>query len=383
MRLVRPLPLISTAVSYCSAASRRVFAIVAVAVLAILLSAPSSSSASAQGEDFSVTIPPIELETTETGTLVVLLEPATTVGALSLTIDMTDAVFLAATESLVSGVCDEVDGQVRFSGFSTTGWSEPVELCRITVRGAQVPRVGTPTLTITVAANLETAPLTGAVDVGTISVGGASSPATIVTATPIPEPTPEPTLEPTPVPIEDPTPEPDAETEPEAEPTAIPEPSAEEPVAEAPATDEPATDEPATDEPAVDDGEDAATASGRGDLAEAADETNDPAAADAATDVAPEDTPAESSDAADPDGPADDAAADDPAATDPASTDPDATDTGSTADAQDLSESASPVTMPPIPAESSNRPLLIGLVAAALFAVGALLAFGARRANRS
>lgn len=367
MRLLRPLPLISTAVSCRSDASRRILSILAITMLAVVVSAASPPAASAQGEDFNVTIPSIELETTETGTLVVLLEPAgATVGALSLTMDMTDAVFLAATESLVSGVCDEVDGQVRFSGFSTTGWTEPVELCRITVRGAQVPRVGTPTITITVAANLETAPLTGSVNAGTITVGGAAPPVAAVT----PTPTAEPTAEPTPEPVEDPTPEPVAEAtpvpdtaaeEPDSEEPVSAEPSSEEPAAEDPATEDPATADPATADADPDASDDASTDTGRGDRAEATDVTpQDPS----------DDAPADSGDVADSD-PVDDTTDDESPL-----------ETSDTVETSDTSETASPVTIPPLPAESSNRSLLVGLITAALFAVGALLALGARRASR-
>ncbi len=385
MRLVRPLPLIPTAVAVFAAAF-----LVLVGLLGAL-----SPTASAQDSDLVIVIPPVEVEPTETTTTVMQVEPTgAIVAALTITVEFPDVVFLAATEPLVNGFC-EVDGnQVRFSAFEVTGWATTTDLCRITLRGGQVAGNGTPTIAISVAADPVSERLTGTTQPGTITVGSAPVPPTVVTATPTPEPTVEPTPEPTPedttdVASDDPTSQdPDAtaddaatdagdsndagsgeETDP-GDDSATEEGAAEDGAAEDGAAEEPATEDVGAD----------ADADGRGGRVEgdAVDPDND----SIGTDDGVASDEAVSDEAVSDDAPSDDASSNDTAPEAEASTDGDVAQPDPETSADAASETASPTPLPPLPAEGSNQALLIALVAAALFAVGALLGLGARSANR-
>jgi hypothetical protein len=329
-----------------------------------------SPTASAQDGDLVIVIPPVEVETTETTTTVMQVEPTgATVAALTITVEFPDVVFLAATEPLVNGFC-EVDGnQVRFSAFEVTGWATTTDLCRITLRGGQVAGSGTPTITISVAADPISERLTGTTQPGTITVGSAPAPPTVVTTTP----TPEPTVEPTPEPTVEPTPESDTTDAGSDDPAPSPTPEdvssdADADPAEGSGTEDEADPAPdsAAEDSAVDDASGNEDTGGRvdGDVTDPADE-----------DAPSADTPSDST------GPEAEASTED-AETGDEIDDGEAAQPDDASDADAASESASPAPLPLLPAAESNQPLLVAIVAAALFAVGALLALGARKANR-
>ena len=378
MRLLRALPLIPTAL------------LVMTAALVALLGGVGVHAPTAGAQEGSVVIvlPPVELGPSETATVVLQAVPAgSTVGAVSLIIDFPPVVSVTEAEPLVSGACPvSSNSQIRFSGFDLAGWTTPTDLCRITLQGAPSTGSGTPTITINVAANEVAAPLTTSVDVGAIRVGAAPAEPVVITPTPVPEPTTEPTAEP----VEEPTPDPEPEPSPTPAPAAADDDTS--------GDDDQADDEQGT---AVDDADAAdVTASADDGALESAPLDDEPAAdsdrGSRATDAAPEDEASEAADASkdDADGPdADDPDASEPEAVpsdDATSSNGEESTTGTGDGSSDVAaadqsddQAAADAPLPPLPADSSNQGMLVGLIAGALIGVGALLGFGARRANQS
>lgn len=315
-------------------------------------------SASGQQRDFEIVTQPLDLEPGQITTLNVRLLPAVSIGALSMTIEFPDYIAVDGTEILVpGGACAFDDDRINFAAFEVSGWSQPLDICSITIRALGDSGSDAPVIAIVAAVTPDTATnLVGTIAAGPITVGGLP---------PTPEPTAEPTAEPTVEPTVEPTSAPETDEEPTPEPEQAQENEPADDTDEASETDDTASESTASDDAGSD---------GRGSRAEAEPTADpDPDAGTESEDSSVQDDEAQTNGE---DNSADDESADGPADDDSASDDPNP-------DADD-SDNTTQVALPPLAQvdDGGSATPVVATIAIALLALGGFLGALTRRAKR-